>query len=166
MKEVWKDIKGYEGLYQVSNLGRVKSKRKILKLIDGEYLKVGLSKNGIQKTIKVHRLVAEAFIPNYNNLPQVNHKDENKFNNKLDNLEWCSNRYNCNYGNRNKKILKSKEHTFKKIIQKDKLGNIIKEWKNIIEIQKNTNYNKHNIYKCCQGKYKYAYGYIWEYTSL
>ena len=81
MEEIWKDIKGYEGLYQVSNLGRIKSKRKILKPIKGEYLKVGLSKNGVQKTLYVHRLVAEAFVKNNNEFTHVNHIDENKYNN-------------------------------------------------------------------------------------
>lgn len=94
--EIWKGINGYEGLYQVSNLGRVKSKRKILKPINGEYLKVGLSKNGVQKTLYIHRLVAETFLGRSN--LQVNHKDENKHNNYVDNLEWISFKENMNYG--------------------------------------------------------------------
>ena len=115
MEEIWKDIEGYEGLYQVSNLGRVKSfprkgthttKERILKLTKSNknYVIVILKNNYIQKAKSVHRLVAEAFIPNPNNLPQVNHKDENKLNNKVDNLEWCDNIYNCNYGTRNKRL--------------------------------------------------------------
>lgn len=122
--EIWKDIKDYEGLYQVSNLGRVKSKRKILKAINSEYLKVGLSKNGVQKTLTIHRLVAQAFIDNPNDYNFVNHKDENKHNNNLNNLEWCNNLYNVNYGKRNEKISKSQSKY--KIIQKDKNNNIIK----------------------------------------
>ena len=103
-KEIWKDIDGYEGLYQVSNLGRVKSlhhnKEKILK---GSYNSKGyyfvkLCKNGISKSIFVHRLVAQEFIPNPDNLPIVNHKDENPRNNNVDNLEWCTQKYNANYG--------------------------------------------------------------------
>ena len=111
-EEIWKDIKGYEGLYQVSNLGRVKSlKRKYKKrYIDKEiikkfskipkgYLRTGLSKNGIVKYYFVHRLVAEAFIPNYDNLPCVNHKDCNTANNMADNLEWVTYKENNSYKN-------------------------------------------------------------------
>jgi hypothetical protein len=106
MQEIWKDIKGYEGLYQVSNLGRVKSleryktnwskkqcvKERVLKpiLANTGYYMVVLSKNGITKSVLVHRLVAETFLSNPNNLEQVNHKDENKLNNNIDNLEFCT----------------------------------------------------------------------------
>jgi len=164
MEEIWKDILGYEGLYQISNLGRVKSKRKVLKPIKGEYLKVGLSKNGIQKTLTIHRLVAQAFVDNPNKLNFVNHIDENKNNNVFTNLEWCTNKYNVNYGERNEKV--SKNQSRYKIIQKDKQGNIIKVWDNIWELTHNTNYRKDNISCCCRGKYKYAYGYKWEYITL
>ena len=101
--EEWKPIKDYEGLYEVSNLGRVKSlnykrtgKEKILKNIEcrNGYLAVSLTKLGKQKVFYIHKLVAEAFIPNPDNLPQVNHIDGNKKNNKVSNLEWCDNAYN------------------------------------------------------------------------
>ena len=99
--EVWKDIKGYEGLYHISNLGRVKTVRKnyIKKLYerpDG-YTQVCLCKKGKVTTRRIHILVAKAFIPNPLNLPEVNHKDENKTNNCVDNLEWCNTTYNKNY---------------------------------------------------------------------
>ena len=113
MKEIWKDIPGYEGLYQVSDLGNVRSinrcvkhgkhgsmniKGKILaQHSDGEYLKVKLGKNGKMKTHKVHRLVATAFIDNPDNLPVVNHIDCNKLNNSVDNLEWCTISYNMQH---------------------------------------------------------------------
>ena len=105
LKEVWKDIKGYEGKYQISNLGRVKSlgnlqtkKEKLLKTnIRNGYYTAYLYKNNEKKSLLCHRLVAEAFIPNPDNLPQVNHKDENKLNNRVDNLEWCTIKYNINY---------------------------------------------------------------------
>ena len=104
MKEIWKDIKGYEGLYQVSNLGRVKSlerykvnhnikqlvEEKILKPSLGRYKKVCLCKNSKYQTLYIHRLVADAFIPNTNNDPCVNHIDGNKYNNVVNNLEFCT----------------------------------------------------------------------------
>ena len=115
--EIWKDIKEYEGLYQVSNKGRVKSLNygnKGEEIImeastdkDG-YKILGLRKEGKKKMKKVHRLVAEAFISNPNNLPQVNHMDEDKSNNKVDNLEWCDAEYNTNYGTHNERVSKTK----------------------------------------------------------
>ena len=112
MKEIWKDIIGFEGLYQISNFGRVKTlpkytyskgypqlrKEKILKIgYTGKYRCYATVKLNDKKNYKVHRLVAEAFIPNPNNLPQVNHKDENPKNNCVNNLEWCTNKYNVKY---------------------------------------------------------------------
>ena len=125
MEEIWKDIEGYEGLYEVSSYGRVRSlgqfvnhnyggdayrKGRILKpgLGSKKYLSVTLSKNGIQKQYSVHRLVAQAFIPNINNLPIINHKDEDRTNNSVDNLEWCDYKYNVNYGNRLNKFYDSR----------------------------------------------------------
>ena len=118
MGEVWKNINGYEGLYQISNNGRVKSlpklagkswrKEKILKTYldkDG-YVKVILCKENKTKFLSVHRLIAEAFIPNPNEFPQINHKDENKQNNSLENLEWCTCKYNINYGTRTERAMK------------------------------------------------------------
>ena len=108
--EEWKYIEGYEGLYQVSNYGRVRSlfyrkknQVQLLKLrkVTKGYLQVALWKNRKRKDFMVHKLVAEAFIPNPNNYPQINHKDEDKTNNCVENLEWCTNEYNHNYGTRN-----------------------------------------------------------------
>lgn len=115
MKEMWKDILGYEGLYQVSNLGDVRSlkyaggnKVKMLKqaTVNG-YKRVSLVKNGKGKNYLVHRLVAIAFIPNPDNLPIVNHKNEDKTNNNVNNLEWCTQEYNINYGTRNERASES-----------------------------------------------------------
>ncbi len=102
-KEVWKDIQGFEGLYEISNYGNVRSlkfgKIKLLKPAKNKfgYYHVILCKNGQKKEYRVHRLVANAFIPNPLNYPQINHKDENKLNNKVENLEWCNNQYNKRY---------------------------------------------------------------------
>lgn len=115
MEEIWKDIKGYEGKYQVSNYGSVKTlnyrrtgtARLLIPKNDKGYLAVGLYKNGKRKMFLIHRLVAEAFIPNPENLPQVNHIDEDKTNNYVENLEWCTQSYNNNYGTRLKRVSES-----------------------------------------------------------
>ena len=122
MEEIWKPVIGYEGLYEVSNLGRVRSVDRLVKYSNGQihlhkgrilspglvhklgYLQVALCNNGKIKHKMVYRLVAEAFLPNPDNLPQVNHKDENPFNNCVDNLEWCTIEYNINYGTRIQKV--------------------------------------------------------------
>lgn len=161
MKEEWKDIEGYEGLYQVSNLGNVKSlnynrtgKPKLLKLAedyDG-YLLVSLSKNGKHITTKVHRLVANAFLGK-NNL-QINHKNENKKDNRLINLEYCTAKYNKRYSEA------------KSVLQFDLNGNIIKEWNCIRDVEECLNINHSNISSCCKGKhYKTVGGYIWKYKE-
>ena len=109
--EEWKEVPDYEGLYEVSNTGNVRSliKNKIIKGFINRcgYKLVGLSKNGISKWFQVHRLVAQVFIPNPDNLPMVNHKDEDKNNNRVENLEWCDAKYNINYGTRLDKVKKT-----------------------------------------------------------
>lgn len=121
-EERWQAIPNYKGLYEVSSLGRVRSlnyrktgKTQILKLVINKkgYLQVELWKEGKKKNYKVHRLVAEAFLENPQNLPQVNHLDENKQNNNVENLEYCDLKYNCNYGTRNERMGKAKN---KKVI--------------------------------------------------
>ena len=168
MNEIYKDIKGYEGKYQVSNLGNVKSlhygnttKEKLLKPVlhkDG-YLFVSL---GHDNTKAIHRLVAETFIPNLNNMPIVNHKDENKQNNSVDNLEWCSYKYNSNYGTNIERIAKNES---KPINQYDLQGNFIKSWNSGTEIKRILGYSNGNICSCCRGKQKTAYGYKWQYAN-
>lgn len=164
--EVWKIMKEHSN-YEVSNLGKIKNKT------TGRIRKTSINNKGYEqfivyidkkpKTFYVHRVVANNFLENFNNLPEVNHKDENKLNNCVDNLEWCDGCYNLHYGTRIERIISKKKPFFIKIVQKDRNKNIIKVWENINEIVCNTNYHRSNIYKCCQGKLKTAYGYIWNY---
>lgn len=160
------------GLYQVSNLGNVRSlnynKTKkiqhLKKVVNNKrgYLAVGLSKNGIFKIKTVHRLVAETFISNPNNLPQVNHIDENKLNNSVTNLEWCTNKYNINYGTRKERISEKKG---RKIIQLDKDDNIIKVWNGTCHASRELKINEGNIWEACNNKRKTAGKYKWKYKE-
>ena len=172
-KEYWKPVVGYEGLYEVSNWGRVKSlnynhtgKGKILKqnqIMNG-YKSVMLCKDGKRKNYLVHRLVAEAFIPNPDNLPQVNHKDENKTNNNVDNLEWCDAKYNHNYGTINERISKSQINgkRSKIVIQYNLDGTFVREWPSTMECGRN-GYDQSSVADCCRGKLKTYKGFLWEY---
>ncbi len=169
-REVWKPIPGYEGLYEVSDLGRVRSlnyKRTgkvVIKKLNKHkcgYLQVELWKDDKPKVIFVHRLVALAFIPNPCNLPCVNHKDENKTNNCVDNLEWCDYDYNNNYGTRSSRLAKTKSKT---VLQYDLDGNLVKEWMSAMEIKRQTGWSQGNISSCCVGKRNIAYGYKWKYA--
>ena len=180
--EIWKDIIGYEGLYQISNYGRVKTvardivrsngeplhiKEKIRKTVikPNGYAEVHLRKDGKGLSIKVHRLVAEAFIPNPDNLPQVNHIDEDKTNNNVSNLEWCTRDYNMHYGTRNgraaSKRINGKKSKHVKQYSID--GKFIREWASLAEIERQTGYNNSNISACCRGKFKTMYNHIWRY---
>lgn len=171
MIEIWKTvvIKGeiYDN-YQVSNLGRIlilnyrrTGRVELMKpgKIKGGYLVVSLCKNGKRHTYTLHRLIAETFIPNPDNLPEVNHKDENKQNNSVDNLEWCDSKENCNYGTRNERIAKTLSKT---VLQFSLNGEFIREWESTQECKKN-GFNQGNISSCCLGKRKSADGYIWMY---
>ena len=168
MTEVWCPIKGYEGLYEVSDKGMVRSlkfwKERIMKPGSDKngYLIVNLCKNGEKKMYLVHRLVALAFIPNPDNLPQVNHKDEDKENNSVHNLEWCSSKYNANFGTRTKKI---SIKISKPVLQYKKSGEFVREWKSATDVQRNLGYFHNNISKCCNGIHKSAYGYIWKFKD-
>ena len=179
--ERWKDIIGYEGYYQVSDAGRVRSCDRYLPAANGGkqirrgqiiqpnqngigYLYVGLRRDGIRKNEYIHRLVAQSFIGNPNGLPQVNHKDENKANNRADNLEWCTNYYNNNYGTakaRSRKTLKC-ENAIPVAQVLD--GIIIAVFKSASDAEKATGINSSSIRKCCLGKprYKTAGGYSWK----
>lgn len=175
--EEWRDIKGYEGLYQVSNFGRVKTLTKIIhsskrsdfvvkeKVLSTRpnnrgYIMVGLHKEKHFKLALVHRLVAQAFIPNPNNLPQVNHLDENKNNNCVNNLEWCTNKENHNYGTGH---IRTAQKQRKKVYQYDLNGNFIKEFEGVTQAEKELKI--HNISQVCLGKYKQSKGFIFRYTK-
>ena len=142
-KEVWKCVTGYEGIYEVSNLGRVRSLERIVRKWDGVrtskgkilspatnlhgYLFVQLYKNGRCEMKTIHRIVATAFIPNTDNLPQINHKDENKKNNRASNLEWCTAKYNNNYGCRTEMARRKMERG---LVAYDLSGNLIGRFSN------------------------------------
>jgi len=164
--EKWIPISGFNGEYEISDFGRVKSNKynrsKILKLNKHNkgYVKVNLTFNKKVYSKYVHRLVAEAFIKNHHNYKQINHKDENKLNNQCDNLEWCDCKYNINYGNG---IKHRKSKLCKKVIQSDLEGNIIKIWNSIIEAEIEGGFTNSNITKCCKGDIKTHGGYIWGY---
>ena len=161
--EIWRDIQGYEGLYQVSNEGRVRSlyhnKEHLLKPLKNNsgYLMVALCKGGERKVTTVHRLVAQTFVTNPNGFLEVNHKDENKENNREENLEWCSHSYNMNYGTRTEK-------TSKQVYQYSLDGTLIKIWSSTMECGRN-GFNQGHVAECCRGERKKHYGYIWSYDA-
>lgn len=176
--EEWLDITGYENMYQVSSLGRVRNRNTgyILKpLMKKGYQVVNLYSNKKMKTHAIHRLVAQAFIPNLQQLPQVNHKDENKVNNCAGNLEWCTAYYNNNYGTRNKRISDSVKalsvdrkylRKTRAVLQIEKSsGQVVKEYRSITEAAKANGFHRGNIYWCCIGKRNEASGYLWEYIE-
>ena len=187
MKEIWKDIRNYDGLYQVSNTGKIKSlnyrhtgREKMLKLSVNNkgYLYVILYKNGVKKFYRINRLVAEAFISNPNNYPCVNHKDENKTNNfvcinedgtvdfKKSNLEWCDQKYNNNYGTRLERVAEKTTNgkCSKPVLQIDQLTDaIIAEFPSIREVKRQLGIS--HISECCLGKRNTAGGFIWKYKE-
>lgn len=177
--EVWKDVEGYEGLYQVSNMGRVKSTHyyhgtyeRILKSGKDQYgySLVNLFKYKKGKMHKVHRLVAQAFLDNPDNLSEVNHKDENPSNNCVDNLEWCTHKYNINYGTCIQRMVKKKRGAYntkksKIVYQYTMNGEFVANYPSVSEIERQFGYGQGNISRCCLGKRKTAYGYIWRYAD-
>ena len=153
----WKQIK-YSN-YEVSDMGDVRNSKskKVRKTFDcSGYRRVTLYINNCVKNFLVHRLVAEAFIPNPNNLPEVNHINENKTDNRVENLEWCDREYNINYGTRSKRCYKS-------LLQLDENGNLIKEWDSLVNASKFFDISKTAISNCCNGRSASSCGFIWRY---
>lgn len=174
MEEVWKDIEGFEGRYQVSNLGNVKSlnyanrgyeQNLVPKVNNCGYLWVELRGNEKPKPMLIHRLVAEAFIENENGYPIINHKDENPKNCSVDNLEWCNNSYNVLYSLRKEGRKRGTKHSRKKLLRISKDGAVTEISKNIAEFCKNNNFNEWSILQCCNGNRKTAYGYKWKFAE-
>lgn len=178
--EEWVDIKGYEGLYQISNQGRVKSvgryywnvhnksysffPERILKpYMHGKgYFRVILSNSQNQTKFLVHRLVAEAFIPNPLNLPQVNHKNEIKTDNRVENLEWCDNKYNCNYG-----ILKKEnsKRGRREVLQFDLQGKYIAKYEGVKQAGEANGIRYQYISRICRGLKAPETNYLWKYSD-
>jgi hypothetical protein len=174
--EEWRAVKGYEGLYEVSNLGRVRSLFRYKQIVKGVptnrgYLRVTLCKDKVHKLCSVHRLVATAFIQNPHNYPCVNHKDEVRTNNQANNLEWCSYKYNANYGHIVEKKKKNRDYSsISREVEQIYDGKIIKIFPSITEAAKsvsNNRYAKTNICRVCNcvNKHAKAYGYEWRYKE-
>ena len=190
MKEIWKDIKEYEGLYQVSNLGKIRTldryvnclygqkrllKGQIVKLFKNNsgYFIVSLYRENKFKNFLVHRLVAQAFIQNSENKSEVNHIDGNKENNCVDNLEWVTKSENELHASktglteRHKKIVaeNNKKIKSKKVLQYSLNGEFLKEYCSVSEAARENNFSTGAISNCCRKERKRAYNYIWKYKE-
>lgn len=177
--EVWKDVPNYEGMYSVSNYGRVKSLRRIIQCGRGEkvtkemilkpmkdrlgYLVVDLRCEGKRKSLKIHRLVMLAHVPNPNNFPSINHIDEDKTNNIVTNLEWCSVSHNITWGEGHKRRVQSfiNNNRSKRVLQYDDSLNLIKEFPSAAEAERQTGISGRAIRCVCDLRLLYAGGYIW-----
>ena len=196
MKEIWKDVVGYEGLYQVSNTGRLVRKErrdsngrflsqqeKVIHKIHGTgyYGTAIVDGKGNSKNVLIHRLVAMAFIPNQNNYTQIDHIDGNKSNNREENLRWCTPKQNVNFPlsllhrSQKGKLAQNKKETIEKkiasshkkpIIQYDMNYNFVKEWSSLHEVGREMNINIVNVSACANGRKKSAYGFIWKFKKL
>lgn len=184
MKEEWRAVFGYEGIYEVSNMGKVRSldridisgrKRNgtILQAVkvghaSRKYLAVSLSKDGVAKKTKIHRLVAEAFIPNPENKPEVNHLSEDKTDNRVENLCWATSKENMNHGTRTERAAKTAQATAerkraKPVLQIDSGGIIVKEYPSLREASRQTGIDRPQINKCIKKPWYTAKGFYWKY---
>lgn len=177
MIEEWKYIEGYENLYLISNKGTIKKCETFIKKINGKiviikekilkpsitrkgYQVVGLSKEKNSRTFLVHRLVAKMFLPNPNNLPQINHKNEVKTDNRIENLEWCDASYNNNYGKHNERSATSRS---KPVFSVDKITNEIIRYKSLRDAERKSGIDHSIIRRCCNGLMKCSNGKFWYY---
>lgn len=189
-REEWRPVKGYEGLYEVSSFGRVRSLDRVVIANDGKkyhrigkillnhidnwgYYYVGLCKAGGRILKKIHRLVAEAFIPNPDNLPQVNHRNENHSCNVPDNMEWCDAKYNSNYGTRGKRIGKANKgrisechrKKMKPVLQYTLDGQLVAEYESMHDAERKTGFARANIKISCIGKREVSNGFVWKFKD-
>lgn len=179
--EEWRDVSGFEGVYKVSNYGRIKTLRRPYRGLHGGYVRERIVKfginvrggyctftetdsNGCEKTVRVHRVVAAAFIPNPNNYPQINHKDENVKNNCVYNLEWCTNLYNARYGSRNVRTGKS---NMIPVIGINVIDGSEIRYDGMADAERLSNkyFNKCCIHDCIYGRQKTHKGYIWKFID-
>lgn len=166
-EEIWKDVVGYEGLYKVSNLGNVYSNYVHRNLKQGNYKDgykfVILNRNGRSKYMSVHRLVATAFIPNPDDLPEVNHKDETPYHNNVENLEWCDYSYNATY---NDVHLKRGLQLGMPVYAYDRSGNLVYTFPSTREAERKLNMGGSNITMCCKNIGRTCYGFVWSKDKL
>lgn len=173
--EEWKSIDGFEDFYEVSNFGNVRSLnyhnwgiiKNLTPVIDRYgYKRVCLCMNGKQYNRVIHRMVATAFLENPNGFPQINHINEIKTDNRVENLEWCTAKENASYGSRNKRMARSKKNkNCKSVIQMDLSGSEIRRWVSFAEINRVLGYDVGFLARCCKGRSKTAYGYKWQYAT-
>lgn len=167
MVEEWKDIPNYEGVYQVSNLGNVRNInyrgtgiiRLLTQTLIVGYPRVTLSKNGTVRCFHVHRLVGLAFIPNPHGYDCINHKDESRTNNRVDNLEWCTKAYNNTYGTSQQRHAITRSIPILQILN----GVVVKRWDSIKDVAA-FGYNTSNVCQCCKNKRYSHKGYEWQYA--
>ena len=178
MREIWKPVVGHEGWFEVSNAGVVRRLENKAKAGTGNYFRpariikarknnngyfvIDLWANGSRVQKLVHRLVAEAFVPNPCGLPEVNHKDENPENCRAENLEWCTRKYNMNYGTVGKRIGIANG---KPVTQYSKDGTLVCTYSSILEAQRVTGISQGSIGHCLHGRRKTAGGYVWQYAT-
>jgi hypothetical protein len=190
MKEEWRPVKGYEGLYEVSNMGRVRSVDHEVEIVQskrnykihrkGQLLKPQARQHGylcVQlhgrgghstrnfKSLSVHRLVAESFVSNPYDYKEVNHKDEDKTNNRADNLEWCTRQYNTNYGScQIRRVRKGADNPRSKPVnQYTRDGQFVRKFDSINEVRR-FGFSIGNVWKCLKGQYSHAYGFVWRFA--
>jgi len=173
MSETWKPVVGFEGLYEVSSSGKVRGIKRG-KIVSQHIHRTGymytvLTKNSKPHTLSVHRIVAKAFIPNPDNKREVNHKDFNKTNNNLKNLEWATTQENRDWNLQSEKLVKKRKETLAKMTEKTRVkvnqydlnGNFVKTWDCIRSAGKTLKIDESNISTCCRGRLKTSGGYIW-----